>query len=91
MIAAHEDRDRASACDRKGMLAEHADPALHLVIIFGVGWRGAVGDDIRPRQIAVVLDGEFELFEQAGNAGGPQRRRPHQRAGLRRADLDGHA
>jgi hypothetical protein len=73
------------------MLAEHADPALHLVIVFGVCRRRAVGHHIGPRQVAVILDGEFELFEQAGNAGGAQRCRAHQRAGLRGADLDGHA
>ena len=39
----------------------------------------------------MVLDGETELVEDAADARGPQRRRSHQRAGLRGADLDGDA
>jgi hypothetical protein len=36
----------------------------------------------------MVLDGEAELLEDAADACGAQRRRAHQRAGLRGADLD---
>ena len=39
----------------------------------------------------MILDGEAQLVEHAADACGPQRRRSHQRAGLRGADLDGDA
>ena len=80
--------ERASSI---GALAERANPALDLVVVFGVRRRRAVGDERRVAPVAVILDGESELLEQAADAGGAQRRRSHQRAGLRRADLDGHA
>ena len=42
--------------------------------------------------IAVVLDGKFRVDRAcARDARGAQRCRPHQRAGLRRPDLDGDA
>ena len=39
----------------------------------------------------MIFDGKSELIEHAADARGPQRVGPHQRAGLRGADLDGDA
>jgi len=91
VIAAHENRNGAGARERIGAFAEETNPGFHFVIIFGVRGRRTVRSDHRPRDVAKILDAKFQLFEQASNAGGAQRVRPHQRAGLRGADLDGHA
>ncbi len=76
MVAAHEDRQRAGACQRKSVLAEHADPALHLVIILRILRCRPVGNDGGAGDVTVILDGEFELFRAAARS-------------LRCADADG--
>jgi hypothetical protein len=43
VVAAHEDRQGAGARQQEGSLAQRADPALDLVVIFGVGRRRALG------------------------------------------------
>ena len=91
VIAAHEDRQRAGACQRKSVLAEHADPAFHLVIILRILRCRPVGNDGGAGDVTVILDGEFELFQEPRDPCGAQSGRPHQGAGLRCADLDGHA
>ena len=92
MIAAHEDRNGAGTRQRIGALAELADPALDRVVIFGVRRRRAlVGSNFRLGHVAVVLDGKAELIEDAADARGAQRVRPHQGSELRSPDLDGDA
>jgi hypothetical protein len=46
---------------------------------------------LRRGEIAVILDLKSQLLQHAANARRPQRIRPHQRAALRRADLEGNA
>jgi hypothetical protein len=92
VIAAHEDRNRAGARQRIGAFADLADPALDRVVIFGVRRRRTLGGrNFRPGHVAVVLDGKAELIEDAADARGAQRVRPHQGSELRGPDLDGDA
>ena len=91
VVASHEDRHSARARQQKGAFAERADPALDFVIKFGVGRRRSLGGlKAGWRHVAMVLDGETELAENAADARSAQRRRSHQRAGLRGADLEGN-
>jgi hypothetical protein len=47
--------------------------------------------EVKRGNIPMVLDRKTEIFEQRTEPGRPQGRRTHQRAGLRRTHLDGHA
>ena len=73
-----------------GAFAELTNPGPDFVIIFGVGRCRAIRANHAWRShVAMILDVKSELIEDAADARGPERRRPHQRAGLRGADLDG--
>src|ERR1700753_29182 len=70
-------------------LSERANPGLDLVVIFGVGRHRLIRRHRSgPGHIAMVLDIKSQLLEYPRDAGGTQRRRAHQGAGLRGADLD---
>ena len=92
VIAPQEYWNGARARQQEGALAQRTDPSLDLVVKFGVGRRRSLGGlDAGGRHVAMILDGEAELAEDAADAGGSQRRRSHQGAGLGGADLDGDA
>ncbi len=92
MIAAEKHRQRAGARHRVGAFARGANPALDFAVVFRVrGLRAVDEGEIAAQQVAVILHREAKAFEQHGEARGAQGRRPHQRALLRRADLDRHA
>ena len=80
--------ERASC---EGAFAERANPGFDLVVIFRMGRRRPVAGDRRYREIAVILDRKSQLPEHAADAGRAQCIGPHQRAALRRADLEGDA
>ena len=92
MIATEEDRNRAGLRQHVAACAERADPALDLVVIFGIrGRRFLRRCDAGRSHVAMVLHAKSELLEDTADARGPQRCRPHQGAGLRGADLEGDA
>src|SRR3954462_11356218 len=59
------------------------------MVEFRIRGRRPVRSHLRYRKIAVILDVKSQLLEQARDPRRPQRRWPHQGAGLRGADLDG--
>src|SRR6185503_18402176 len=76
---------------QEGAFAERADPSLDLAVKFGVCRRRSLrGLKAGWRHVAVIFDGKAELTEDAADARGAQRVRPHQGSGLRGPDLDGN-
>ncbi len=92
VIAAEHDREFAGLHAVVDPPTDDRRPGRHLAEV-AQGRHGVdrVQADRAGREVAVVDDAATEVFERGRDAGGPQRRRPHQAPRLTRAGLDRNA
>ena len=93
VIAAEHDRKGALVRDGVGALAQGARPRRDLGEVAGLigGRRRFERDRRRRHHVAEIFDDVPELAQAVEEPGDPQGRRPHDRAGLARADIDRRA